>query len=81
MSNNMDVWFPCGSFFAAGRYGAGFIALMLQLSLILWPLAIKWARGQHEQTQIERMLTALSEAHRPPVDPYARPLKTFRKAA
>jgi hypothetical protein len=81
MSNNMDIWFPCGSFFATGRYVAGIIALLLQLTLVMWPLAVKWARGQHEQTNIERMLAALSETHRVPVDPYAQPLKTFRKAA
>jgi hypothetical protein len=81
MSNNMDFWFPCGSFFASGRVGAGLIALAMQLTLLLWPLAAKWARGQSDQSHIERMLTELSETHRPPVDPYSRPLKTFRKAA
>jgi len=59
----------------------GVLALVMQLSLIFWPLASKWARGTVDQSNIERMLAELSEANRAPVDPYAQPLKRFRQAA
>jgi hypothetical protein len=82
MALRLDVWLPCASFFSAGRIGAGFLALLMQLSIVLWPLAAKWARGTQNQSNIERMLAELAEAHRVPVDPYAAvPMKRFRQAA
>ncbi len=59
----------------------GLLALVMQVSLVFWPLATKWARGMVDQSNIERMLAELSEANRVPVDPYAQPMKRFRQAA
>lgn len=81
MHLRLDVWLPCASFFASGRMVLGLLALVMQMSLVLWPLASKWARGTVDQSNIERMLAELSEANRVPVDPYAQPLKRFRQAA
>jgi hypothetical protein len=76
-----DVWLPCASFFSTGRVVLGLLALVMQVSLVFWPLATKWARGMVDQSNIERMLAELSEANRVPVDPYAQPMKRFRQAA
>jgi hypothetical protein len=81
MRLKLDVWFPCASLFARGRIALGLLALVMQMSLIFWPLASKWARGSADQSNVERMLAELSEANRVPVDPYAQPLKRFRQAA
>jgi len=81
MALRLEVWLPCASFFAAGRLGPGIAAIFMQLSLVFWPLAIRWARGTVDQSNIERMLAELAERHRVPADPYALPAKRFRQAA
>jgi hypothetical protein len=79
MLRKMDVWLPCTSFFAVGRIPSGFLALVMQISLILWPLATRWARGIGDQSNIERVLAELAETHRVPTDPYPMPQKRFRQ--
>jgi hypothetical protein len=73
--------FPCAAFFAEGRMGAGVIAALLQSTLVLWPLAARWASASHERTGIERLLGELSESHRLTVDPYGQTPKKFRQLA
>jgi hypothetical protein len=70
---------PCASFFAVGRIGRGIVTLVMQLSLIFWPVAASWARELNSRTEVNRMLAQFSEAHR--VDPYGQPAKKFRRAA
>ena len=72
---------PCASFFSEGRLFLGLIALAMQLSLIFWPVAARWANRTTERSGMERLLAELSEMHRVPVDPYARPAKRFRQLA
>jgi uncharacterized protein YggT (Ycf19 family) len=53
----------------------------MQVSLLLWPVASRWARGSHEQRNIERMLVQLTQPYRPVVIPDDKPVKRFRQVA
>ncbi len=73
--------FPCAAFFAEGRSIAGVVALLMQFTVVLWPVASRWAERAGERSGVERLLAELSEAHRLPHDPYAMPSKKFRQLA
>ncbi len=72
---------PCSSFFSEGRIFLGFVALAMQLSLVFWPVAARWANRNMERSGMERALAELSAMHRVPADPYAAPKKRFRQPA
>lgn len=73
---------PCAAFFAEGRIYAGFVAFFMQLSVVLWPVAARWARAKGERAGVEKKLAELSETHRVHADPYAKqPEKKFRQIA
>lgn len=36
-------WLPCLHFWRSGRSGAAAVALLLQISILLWPIASFWA--------------------------------------
>ncbi len=74
-----SAMFPSGVFFSAGRSLAGIAALLMQISLILWPLAVRWARRSVEQSGKDKILAELSDQHR--LDPYVRASKKFRQTA
>jgi hypothetical protein len=73
--------FPCVALFADNRPVAGCIAILLQATLIFWPVAARWAYVSHERTGIERLLGELSETNKLSVDPYGRTPKKFRQLA
>ena len=73
--------FPCVALFANGRPVAGCFAILLQATLVFWPVAARWAYVSHERTGIERLLSELSETNRLTVDPYGRAPKKFRQLA
>jgi len=75
----MSQMLPCSSFFSEGRIFLGVLALLMQLSMVLWPMAARWANRTAEQSGMERMLAELSETHR--LDPYSMPRKKFRQPA
>ncbi len=81
MSDWSQTYLPCAVFFRAGRVFSGIGVLLLQLSLVFWPVASRMARGMNEQSGVERLLAELSERHRLPADPYGKPAKRFRQAA
>jgi hypothetical protein len=81
MSEWSQKLLPCVAFFRAGRVVPGIGVLLLQLSLIFWPVANRMARELNERSGVERLLAELSERHRPPADHYAKPKKRFRQAA
>jgi hypothetical protein len=60
---------------------AGIAALLMQVTLVLWPLATRWARRVHEVSGREQLLAELASQHYVPADPYARPSKKFRQTA
>jgi hypothetical protein len=47
---------PCMVFFKAGKTGAGIATLLMQLSILLWPVAIAMARAARKQSAIETIL-------------------------
>jgi hypothetical protein len=63
---------PCVTYFSAGRTGMGVVVLLMQVSLFLWPTAVRLAREYAESHAVDRMLTALSSAYQPPVQPVPR---------
>ena len=73
--------FPCAVFFAEGQILKGLVALLMQLSLVLWPLAARWAGRAAEHSGVEKLLAELARTHRAPADPYAPPAKKFRHVA
>lgn len=73
--------FPCVALFANGRPVAGSFAILLQATLVFWPVAARWAYVSHERTGIERLLGELSETNRLAVDPYGCTPKKFRQLA
>ncbi len=47
---------PCTVFFKAGKTGAGIATLLMQLSILFWPVAIAMARTARKQSAIETIL-------------------------
>lgn len=77
---------PCMAFFLSGRPACGVLALMMQVSLLLWPAAVHWAKKVKEQDGIQRLLQELSETYRPALASTAGPVypaisKTFQQPA
>jgi hypothetical protein len=70
---------PCAVFFAEGETFKGVGALLLQLTLVFWPLAAQWASQSRQHTGVDKMLAELSLAHQR--DPYAHTPKKFRQTA
>jgi hypothetical protein len=56
---------PCMSFFLSGRPALGVLTLLMQISLLLWPTAARWAKEVQEQDNIKQLLEELSETYRP----------------
>ena len=79
-SLNLAKIFPCAALVADGRPVAGIIALFLQATLVLWPVASRWAHVSRERDGIERLLNELSETNRAE-DPYRFASKKFRQLA
>jgi hypothetical protein len=73
--------FPCVALFSDGRPVAGTLAVFMQATVVLWPVAARWAYVSHERTGIERLLGELSETNRLTVDIYDHAPKKFRQLA
>jgi hypothetical protein len=80
MNISSPLWFPAGRYFSDGRFAFALILLVLQATIVFWPLAIAMARRHMERLGVERLLAELAEAHRP-VTSVDMPRKSFRKAA
>jgi hypothetical protein len=70
---------PCAFFFNQGQYRLGMMALLMQLSLVMWPAAVRLVRSEKQRNGMQRLLAEFSDLHM--ADPYARTPKTFRRAA
>ncbi len=82
MRSKVNVLLPCATFFAAGRGLAGTATLLMQASIILWPVAHRMARQVHEADAVDRKLNELSSAYKLPNHAiFANPSKRFRQAA
>jgi hypothetical protein len=73
-----EILLPCASFFSNGQLWFGVVALAMQLSVVYWPAAVRWAWRAQEQSGVEQLLAEFSTAYHVPADPYAAPAKTFR---
>jgi hypothetical protein len=77
---------PFMVFFMSGRPGLGLLTLLMQVSLVLWPTASRWAKEAQEQDNIRHLLQELSETYRPALVTAAEPAypvitKKFRQPA
>ena len=87
MNHSRSVDFvPFLTFFASGRFSIGFLTMLMQMSLFLWPTATRWAREAREQENVQKLLKELSETHRPPLASaskvaYPEITKKFRQPA
>ncbi len=79
MPAKISALLPCVTFFSAGRIADGAANLLMQLSLVAWPLAVHWARQFNEQRYVNRMLNEFSAAYPLPLQS-AKPGKRFRGA-
>jgi hypothetical protein len=62
-SFNLAKFLPCAVFFADGRTVSGTVALFMQATLVLWPVASRWAFQAEERKGIEALLDELSEVN------------------
>lgn len=67
MARKSSIWQPYRGFFEAGRIGTGFLVLLMQLSLVFWPLAIRLSRQLDEERNVQHMLNAIAQDY--PVGP------------
>jgi len=75
------TWLPCSLFFAAGRTMLGITVLLMQLSVVLWPVASSWARQFVRETQMEKRLDELVRDYRVALPLDGQPSKRFAAAA
>jgi hypothetical protein len=66
MTTRADRLLPFERFFAAGFYGRGALVLLLQLSLVFWPLAIRMARQFEEARGVQKFLDQLAAQYSSP---------------
>jgi hypothetical protein len=74
----VNIFFPSGGFFGAGQSGRGVLLLLLQASLIFWPMAVRIARAQADHAGTQRMLDELARSHQPALGMSGAPAKRFR---
>ncbi len=80
MEQRRCIFCPFYVFFVKGRYWLGLGVLLLQVSLIFWPMAARIARRHVEAQSVQRVLNELSDAYKVPRDqnPFAK--KRFGRA-
>ncbi len=74
----VSVLFPSGIFFGAGQPGRGMLVLLMQVTLIFWPMAVRIARAQIDHAGTQRMLDELARSHQPALGMSGAPAKRFR---
>jgi hypothetical protein len=70
-----EIFWPCRIFFEAGKARTGLVVLMLQASLIGWPLAVRMARRFMKPREVTAMLDAFSRRY---AQRQNLPMKAFR---
>ncbi len=80
-TSKLGKMFPCVSLYADGHPVAALFALLMQATIILWPVAARWAHVSNERLGIERLLAELSDTHHLSVPPYGGTPKKFRQLA
>ncbi len=80
MTSKVSMLSPCVTFFSAGRPGAGSLSLLMQMTILLWPLAFAWARHFNRAAGVKQVLSDFSCAYKIPRSAHVRPRKRFRRA-
>lgn len=57
---SITLIFPCLAAFRAGRVALGLLMLAMQLSIVLWPAAIRRAKGLFHEHRIQALLDQIS---------------------
>ena len=78
MRYQVNALLPCLTFFVAGRVMSGLLVLLMQASLVLWPLAIRMAHQLNESSAIDRILNELSAAYKLPAESHHLARKRLR---
>ena len=81
MTFRFSVVLPFVSFFEKVRILLGVVALLMQMTIVLWPLAARMARDTDERFSVEKLLDELSDTHRAPAEPFTRAPRKFRQLA
>jgi hypothetical protein len=81
MNSQVSTYFPCAVFFRSGRTGLGIAVLLLQATLVFWPMASRLAREYREQSGMQVLLHEFSEKYGPPVELRGLRGKRFRQVA
>jgi hypothetical protein len=80
MNCKVNILLPCVTFFSAGRGAAGLLNLLMQATIVLWPLAYIWARHFNRADGVRRVLTDFSQTYEIPRSAHVRPSRRFRQA-
>jgi len=80
MAIKSSALFPCSVFFARGQVGMGIVTLLMQITIVLWPVAASMAGKTTGGTNVDSMLAELSEANKVPLG-HIKPKKTFSQSA
>ena len=79
MAHEDRVFRPYRTFLAAGLWGRAILVLLLQLSLIFWPLAVRMARNFSDARGVQNLLNEFSHDYYVPGDYRDAPVKRFRQ--
>jgi len=79
MRARINPLLPCTRFFSAGRPLSGLVNLLMQVTLVLWPLAVHSARKFHEERVVNRLLHEFGDTYPVPLQ-RAKLGKRFRGA-
>jgi hypothetical protein len=80
MAIKSSALFPCGVFFARGQVGMGIVTLLMQITIVLWPVAASMAGKTSSAENVDSVLAQLSETHKVPMG-HIKPKKTFSQSA
>ncbi len=63
MADEISILFPSKSFFAAGQYAQAAALVLLQLTIVLWPVSVRLARNHAEARGAQRLLDDMSRRY------------------
>ncbi len=80
MNDDVRLVLPCAIFFRSGRRLDGFLNLLLQLTVIFWPVALAWAREVKRAHGVTALLSEISVTYKVPFEQMRKSGKTFARA-
>ncbi len=63
MDQKLNIVWPAGPYFAAGRRLDGVMIIALQATIVLWPLALQKAKRLHESRGVQQQLDQFSRTY------------------